>query len=81
MVVARTTSTSMLVVLVSGPGLDVEDTATDELDWGGEEEVLEGEPWIDTAVVAVHVIIARHCDHEVHHDHHAGKPKHQRYEE
>ena len=72
MVVARTTSTSMLVVLVSGPGLDVEDTATDELDWGGEEEVLEGEPWNDTAVIAVHVIIARHLDHEVHHDHHAG---------
>ena len=53
---ARTTSTSMLVVLDSGQGLDVEVSATDELDRGGEEEeesVLQGQTGDQAAVLHV----------------------------
>merc|ERR1719180_433784 len=68
----------------SSPGLDVEMTTTDELDWCGKEEeegVLQREARNQAAVVVVLVTRFGHIDHVVHHDHHAGKTKEKGYEE
>ena len=54
-----------------GTGLDVEVTAADELDRGGEgkeQGVLQGEAGQQAAEVRVLVVLRAHVHHEVHHD-------------